>query len=308
MPLPQAVEEANRRAEELMARQQQGTPDQPAPEQQAQPQVQPQQQAEAAEPAPIIPAIEGGPEPAQWEQKYRVLQGKYRAEVVRVQDDNRTLRSRVQELEAENGELKSKPQAQATAPQIKDDLRKKYAEKYGDEFATDIAELMAQSAPAPQVDLKAVEQRLAAQEEVVAQTAKQTFFGSLTERAPQWKTLNTDDGFLTWLRDEDPLTGVSRQTLFDSAAKSLDVDRVARFFTTYSGQSVGAASQRDTRDEHVVPSTASNNPAPVPPGKAWNRQMVAQFYADVRTGRITQEQAAVIEQDIYAAQREGRLR
>ena len=49
--------------------------------------------------------------------------------------------------------------------------------------------------------------------------------------APDWETLNKDPGFLKWLSEMDPLTGVERKRMLNDAVATFGGQRVASFFT-----------------------------------------------------------------------------
>jgi hypothetical protein len=328
MPIPKAIEEQARKADELMGQGKTGSeatpPAQPAPpaptpanvattpQPASQPNVQPTAQP-TAEPAPVAQPAMPEAQPANWEQKYRVLQGKYSAEVVRVQRDaraageeNAQLKARLNDLESEIAQLKSAPAPRA--PEITPEER----EQYGEEFVNFVAKVAQANTPkAPSFDMSAVEDRLRPVEEVAVKAARATFFQDLTPLAPSWQALNTDPGFLAWLADADPLTGMQRQVLFDDAYGKLDVHRVAAFFTAYGGQSVGAVPNGlPTMEEQVGPASGGNTPPPPVPGqkRIWGRGEIAAFYEQVRRRQLTTEEAARTEAEIQAAQREGRVR
>jgi hypothetical protein len=142
------------------------------------------------------------------------------------------------------------------------------------------------------------------------------FVQQLDQSAPNWRALNNDEAFLNWLDMVDPLAGMSRQQLLDSAVKAQDAARAAAFFNAY------------TRENGVPTPTPAPTPgvnpqleALVAPGKGRGgappsnekppvtREYIAEFYRDVAAGkyrdRLAEKQK--IESDIFAAQREGRV-
>lgn len=178
-------------------------------------------------------------------------------------------------------------------------------EQYGNDFI-DMVTRVARSAAT--VDPNLV-QKVDAVEQRQLKVTRQQFFDSLGRDAPQWESLNTDEGFLSYLDTLDPYTGRQRKEIFDDAYEKLDAWRVANFFNSYaeSQQSKSVNSPTPSLADQVVPS--GNRSSSPPAGKrVWNNQQIARFYDEVRRGVHTQEEADLIEKDIFAARSEGRLR
>lgn len=288
--LPKTVEEQARLADELH-QQAYGNPDQSAPEQPVQePPNQPEQVDEPAQPVQQQPAEDA----AYWKNRFEVLEGKYRAEVPRYAEEVRQMRQQIQDLQSR---LEAQPQQllQEAAPS-------NLVEKYGEEFVEDIRKLI------PQQD-----DRLVREVEEVKRTAQQItyekFLSKLTEMVPGWERQNTDQGFLSWLGEVDQFAGRTRGDLLNEAHDRLDVSRVAAIFSAYNGNNNQSKEQqlRKTLETQVAPSTTKATVAP-PGKKIWQQAEVAKFYEDYRKGRISEADAARVEQDIFAAQAEGRLR
>jgi hypothetical protein len=297
--LPEAVEKQARLAEELH-RQAYGNPseqgaanveqgntatsegvqDQSA--QQQQEQLQQQQ-------APVEDA-------AYWKNRFDVLEGKYRAEVPRYAEQVRTLQSQVGELQRKLEDAAKVVQPAATP----DDL----LQKYGDEFVQDIRRLV------PQQD-DALRSKVETIERLTVEQLKDRFYGELDKAAPNWRVLNEDKDFLTWLSGIDSLSGQPRMILFDDAADKNDAARVANFFNNYSQPSQSKERQTSTKPDlsrEVVPETGRMTPPSPAAKKLWSQAEITRFYEDVRKGLINKDDAANIERDIFAAQREGRIR
>lgn len=257
-----------------------------------------------------------GPEPKDWEHKYRVMQGKYHHEVPALRQENQqlkgdlqALRQQVDELVAQARQPVNQPPPVTPASTIKPEEVQQYGEDFVD-FVKRVATSVAppQIAPA-KVDTSQLEARVARAENVSEAALKRQFFGDLTALSPRWEQQNTDKAFLTWLDETDPMTGMTRQAVFDDAYSKLDVNRVAAFFNTFGGSSVGAAPTGvPPANAMVTPMTMRGQPD-VPQGKRlWTSKEIGDFFNNVRTGRITPEDAARVEQDIFAAQTEGRVR
>lgn len=318
MALPRAVVEAEQRANALIE-QAKGTPADPAPEQnQAAPAAQaPAAPAPQEAPAPTAgPATPAAPAPAQtpafesaWEQKFKVLDGKYRAEVPRLHQE-------VKDLKAENATLREQLAAKPAAPQ-RLEFTAEEREQYGDDLLALVDRIATQRAAsvapaAPQVDLNPVTERMQRLERQVAETAEEGFFRKLGKLVPHYAEQNVDSGFVNWLAERDQFTGQIRQALFDDAYNALDVDRIAAFFKAYPYQSNVERTNptQPTLEQQVAPEQSRSAP-PAPAGKKqWTGKEIQDFYTQVRRGLFQgrTEEMARIEQDIFAAQQEGRVR
>lgn len=258
------------------------------------------------------------------EQKYRTLQGKYNAEVPRLHAENKSLANRLTSLEQLLASAPPPPAAPTTTPQKL--ITDKDIEDYGDsvdlmrrvsreeDFAVQakIDELTSlvrqlQSNVVPRLDQVTTRQ---------AQTDEQQFWSELAAAVPNWQATNNDADFQSWLLEVDPLTGITRQTYLDDAQRNLDVQRVIKFFTLWSGIS-GAPPARTAK-----PSAASELEAQVAPGRSRSTSApnstrgrtytpldIKAFFADVTAGKYRGREAErnTLEHDIFAAQREGRI-
>lgn len=238
------------------------------------------------------------------------MDGKYKAEVPRLQQEIKELRTSVADLQGKLAETKAQP-----APRVQFTAEER--EQFGDELLAVVARVAAAQAPAaqapaPQVDLTPVTERMQRLETVVAETAEDKFFDQLGKQVPHWEAQNVDAGFLAWLKEHDQFAGRIRQEMFDDAYNALDLKRIVAFFKGYPYQSPveRTNSNTPTLEQQVAPDVNRSAP-PVPAGKKqWTRGEVQQFYTDVRAGRFQGklDEMARIEQDIFAAQQEGRLR
>ena len=237
------------------------------------------------------------------------MNGKYQAEVPRLQQE-------IKDLKSENATLKEQLANKPAAPS-RLEFTQEEREQYGDDLLAlvdRIASARAASvAPAaPQVDLNPVQERMQRLEKFVAETAEDAFFRQLGDLVPHYKAQNVDAGFVNWLAEQDRFTGKARQELFDEAYNALDVVRIAEFFKAYPYQPTVARTnpEQPTLEQQVAPEQNRSAP-PAPAGKrTYTRGDIQKFYNDARRGvyRGREDEMARIEQDIFAAQQEGRVR
>jgi len=349
--LPKAVqkqiEEANRLAEQLNKTRLDGQA--PPPEGQAPPANDqgappPAASGEPAKPAETPPAA---PAPSEgWEQKYKVLQGKYNAEVPRLQrtvhEQSTAIAELRQQLTATQTMLASLGQRQGAAPAaaapapagtgklVKDEEVREYGEDL-----TDYIRRVAQDAVLPRVNeqiqpmKQQVEQVRSVAGQVMqrsAQTDQEKMFALLDAQVEGWQQQNEDGQFLEWLQLPDTYSGMKRMDLLKQAYERFDGPRVVAFFKGYRNEHAvvtppaaaaapaQAAPQRKLED-FVAPGTARVGATGAQDGagkRIWTQAEIKQFYDECSAGKYRtpsgQERKKQIEADIFAASREGRVR
>jgi hypothetical protein len=242
-----------------------------------------------------------------WEVKYKVLAGKYSAEVPRLSEENKDLKARLSELEAKISQLSAPPDPLSSSKLTPEEV----VERFGEDFASAVGAVAARIADSRADTLrKELTPKMDQVEQRMAKSARELFMGDLTKLVPNWKQIDIDDGFTAFLDEVDPMTGYPRRKFFNEADQSNDAARVARFFTTYTGGTTapaGKTRQSSSIEQQLSPDT-SRVSAPTPPGKkVWRRGEIAAFYADARRGRFKPDEYQRIESDIFAAQRENRI-
>lgn len=302
--VPRAVQKAEEAAErlqqELIAQQQQQPSDATPPTDQPPVETPPTDQPKAEEtPAPKNDSQT--PPPAEdWEHRFKVLQGKYSAEVPRFAAENKDLKSRLELLEQELEQMKAKP-AEPLVTQAEVD-------EYGPGLV-DLARRIAREEQAQKdAEIAKLKTQIAQLSDATSKTASNDFFKSLTAIVSDWEQINEDPGFIKWLEEVDELTGETKQNLLSRAEGARDAARVGKFFTSYKkAASSWAASSAKSLESQVVPPT-NKSPDTPPSKKVWTRAEISDFYSRVRRGDVSDKDAIAIEADITAASIEGRIR
>lgn len=263
-------------------------------------------------------------------QKYKTLQGMYNAEVPRLHSQNKEMQQKLQHMEQLLASLSEQQKEAAQQPvEVEKLVTEKDVEEYGDSIdmmrkvtreelgsvAHRIAQLedviqQFQSNVVPQVEQVAQRQ---------ATSSEQMFWSDLSNRVPDWREINDDQSFQTWLLEIDPLTGINRQTYLEDAQRSLDARRVATFFDTWrENNGVANVARSESRaqtnaselEKQVAPGRSKGSSAPKPDaGKVYTPQDIEKFFADVRQGKYKgrESERDKLERDIFAAQRENRI-
>lgn len=316
--LPKAVQRQLDAADALLA----GTNQPVAP---ATPQPSPLADPAPVEPKPVEPQVQ---EPAQptpkpvtedtWEHRYKSLQGIFNQKVPELQSQNRELAAKLQTF-AEKLETLEKQQtpAQPQAPVLDP--------KDVSEFGQDLVEMVQRQTQAVlgsvvgRVDqvvatfeqrLTKLEQALKGTEATVTMTAEEVFFTKLTALVPDWEQINTNDKFLAWLSEVDPVYGAPRQAALEAAQSRSDVVRVANVFKAFKAQAPQPPKQ-DALERQVSPSAAASSAPPAPAEKPiLSAKQVEVFYHDVATGKYRGrlDEMTRLEQMINEAMAEGRIR
>lgn len=262
-------------------------------------------------------------------QKYKTLQGMYNAEVPRLHTTNRELQSRVQQMEQLLATLSAQnntahqPAIEAS-PQVTDRDREEYGEsidvmrRVSREEVTPVLQKMGQIEKLLQQLQTNVVPQVQNLTHRQAMTAEQQFWSGLTEVVPNWRDVNNDPDFQSWLLDVDPFTGVARQTILEDAQKNLDVRRISKFFSTWleiTGQA-NAAQNTQRRapaselEKQVTPGRPRSGSTPSGgKAKVYAPTDIENFFADVRKGKYRGKEAERdrIERDIFSAQKDGRI-
>jgi hypothetical protein len=304
--VPRAVQEAEERAErlqqELIARQQQPGDNPPAdPSASENPPTDPPNNPE--NPAPTNDS-QTPPAPQQqddnWEHRFKVLQGKYNSEVPRFANELKELKTRLENLQSENEQLKIKPPEPLVTPEE--------VEEYGPGLVDLARRIAKEEMSAKDAEINRLKSQIQSISEATSNTVTNDFFRSLSAIVPDWEKLNEDPGFLRWLDEVDELTGEQRFALLDKAQAARDAARAAKFFNAYKKTSqTWAATSTQSLENQLVPTT-NKTPDTPPSKKIWTRGEITEFYSRMRRGAVSDKDAIAIEADITAASIEGRIR
>lgn len=338
--LPKAVQaqiaKANRLAEDLVASRVPAAPPTapapPAPAAAAEP---------AAPPAPPAPAPAAPPAPVDWEHKFKVLQGKYNAEVPRLTRQIQEQEQRLRDMQTQLTSLAAGKSANAGAPAQPPQRRVKDEEINA--FGPDLYDFIKRAAREElggDIDtVRTLEQRLVKTEQTaktvgdtVARSAVQQVHDLLDAEVPEWEAMNVDPTYLAWLQEVDPYTGQPRGRLLSQAYEDRDGPRVVAFFKGFKIENAAvqpppaapaapAAPPQPAVPEVqletlVAPGTPKAGPqggAPSDAGKrVWNQADAQQLYRSVnefiKKGKPVPKELRALEADLIRAQAEGRLK
>lgn len=325
--LPQAVKDAARKSEELSKQLQLAektetdNPEmvtdyiepieyvEPAP---AEPEVEPEKIEETEQPSIEEETISVEPEEEvtveeeeveeeveekDYKAMYLTLQGKYNAEVPRLAEEVRNLKS---QLEAQT-KLEDIPAASEF------ELTPEDFEDYGEEFTSLVTAF--KNLEKRNAHLEKLAQNIGT---VQGKNNKESFEATLDTLCPDWKALNVNANLITWLQEVDGFSGLTKQQVLNDAAGKFNAKTVADIFNKFKKEHAipdGKNKQPKTSlQNEVQPSTVKTETVkPRKKGKMWKRSDIAQFYRDKIDGKVSGKQADAMERDIFLANQEGRI-
>ena len=268
---------------------------------------------------------------AAWEQRYRVLQGKYDAEVPRLHRQVRGLNEKIEELQALVQSLEAKA---AEAPVLEKTGEQLLSEDDIEDYGEDLINVIKRAAKEELLpELRRLEeenarlkQHLSGVSSVVVESAKEKLERTLDSEVPSWRELNEDEEFLNWLDQYDEFSGVRRLDLLRRAYEANDAARVVAFFKGFIKEHAAlTGAYGDTKPSEEGGAKVSMETL-VAPGKpkggdaqqgrtqtderVWTQSEIAAFYRDVQRGKFNgrESEKQAIEREIVNAVKTGRIR
>jgi Mg2+ and Co2+ transporter CorA len=259
-----------------------------------------------------------GPEPKpqeegdDWEHKYRVLQGKYNAEVPRLHEENRRLREDIEFLKGKMELLQQmvvekpeEPPAQPQKTEVEDEDIKMLEAEFPEIYRA-VRKLLDRYAPKEEIESK-----LRDTEEQLKKTRYESFIKRLTELVPDWERLNSDPIFLSWLQERAPYSVRTKHELMLEAYEIGDADTVSRFFIDFKNTnqpSTISQSNTEQLESMVAPPRSKSTAAVGTQSKTvLSLRNLEQAYKDVVKGKISKEELGRLEKEYVRAMSEGRV-
>jgi len=266
------------------------------------------------------------PSTADFEHKYKTLQGMYNSEKRR----NSELQEYLNDLRTQVEELK---EAQTSKP---DQEIQEVAEKLSllspdeiEDYGSDLIDVMKRAArEAVQDEINELRAENAELKQAAGQITnrfvedeRSKLYNALDSQVENWRDINRDYEFLQWLNERDVYSGESRKTLLNKAFLANDAGRVINFFkgflnetaaVTPSGAGHQAERKKKTSLESLAsPGTGASSSADNTSnqGRMWKESDIARFYEDARKGKFKgrDDEYRRTERSIQAAMTSGRL-
>lgn len=298
-------------------------------------------EAEAEAPAPT-PEPEPESEESGLEHKYKVLQGKYNAEVPRLHKQVKTqdeligeLRQRLTNTESMLAVMNTaqkpakEPEPHSSLPEVSEDE----IDQFGPDLI-DLVERVSARRLLPEIDnalapvkesFKRVEQNTSQVHQSMARSERERVLQDLAQAVPNWEHQNEDPEFLSWLDEIDVYAGMPRGELLTEAFRSHDTPRVIAIFKGFQTENAVVTPSKEPApkkksepqaklEDYVAPGTpkTGTTSAPNESGKrVWTRADIQSFFARknelIRQGKPIPEEWQKLERDLFKAQSEGRV-
>ena len=265
---------------------------------------------------PVIP-VKGAED---FEQKYRVIQGKYDAEIPALLSQVADLTEQVRKF------MENKPNEPAKKPENFSKAIEALQEQYGPEFTDMVnnsaearATVIAKEIANQIVDerLKDVTHKVDIVAEAQVQTESERFYTAMEKGLGKgWGTgINKDPHFNTWLATpiDAELSGETYKDKLIAAHSSLDDVKALTIFNRYIKLNPQAKDTNASKlEELIIPEDKGGGDDLAnlsKEKKTYTQAEVSQFYTDSAAGKYKDrpEEKARIEADIFAAQSEGRI-
>lgn len=293
------------------------------PAQAAAPQSEPVQ---AQQPAAPGPGVAAQPVSEPWEQRYKVLEGKYRSELGRasglIENQGRMIEQLQQQLNARPVQQQPAPAADP-AQQMRnlgatDEQVKEFGPDLVQMVAT-IAQNAAGQAVAP-VNRQVQQTSRTVQEQAAdhARANNERMWMTLRAAVPDVELINASQEFVDWCALPDIFSGQPRQVGLMQAFQNGDATRVIGILNAFKEEDASSRTTANARIPQVDPATlyapgqgrVDGSAAPVTgaSGKIWSEQEIRDYYSRVQRGRVKPDERAAMAAEIALAQREGRIK
>ncbi len=260
--------------------------------------------------APTQPAVEVKPDAQSkgddgvWERRYRSLQGKYDSEVPSLHSQ---LRAQAEQLQSMAQRLQAMETAKPTEPETplvsKDDETA---------FGADLIDLIRRVSTAQfqqlaatvtgklEEKLKEIDTRVGNVSQVQAKSEEQKFWDAIDKGVPDWREINENQDFLTWLSAVDPLVGARYQDILVNAQQNLNAKQVIAVFEAWkkhAGVTPAAATQPTQADqtrqelESLAAPTSSRSTQPAAQPKTDSRIWTGAEYAQAYDPRLAKSKS-----------------
>lgn len=268
----------------------------------------------AAEVTPTTP-VEPRNDEETWEQRYKTLAGMYKAEVAReINAQMAEARRAIQNLQSQLDAQERKEPVSGNDKLVTDqdvdkfgddliDLQRRVAREVAAEFTSAINNLTQENAQ--------LREQMSRQG---SQVQSLSFEQQLATSVPDFRQINADARWVSWLNEIDPMIMAPRRVVAQQAFDEGNVEAIGHYVALFKSTLAQPTPQIDRQSElarQVTPSrSASASAASTQSAKVYTNADIERMFAKVRDHSIAQrhEQAAKLEAEINAAYMEGRVR
>jgi hypothetical protein len=176
-------------------------------------------------------------------------------------------------------------------------------------------------------ELQFLKQQVGGVRQTVAYDGQSRMYDMLKKEVPHWEQINSHPEFVRWLGVSDPLSGQIRHNMLIEAFNGQQTTRVVEFFRRFLADQATSGLQNNGQQPGMTinsggtpqvdlmalaaPGRAKTGQTQVSPDRPIvERAEISQFYRDKALGHYKgrDDEVSRIEQEIFAASREGRIR
>lgn len=283
------------------------------------PEVDPVTEAQAPQPVETVVQETRVTEPNpdnNWEQRFRVIEGKYRAEIPRLHDQNRELSERLEQA------LKALEEKAQTPVEEKKLVTDADVESFGEDMVDMVRRAAREEFDAlakkfaGELDKRfgAVAAKVEQTEQVVVKSAKDKFWDAVDTKHADFEAVNSDPRWFAFLDTRIPGSRLTRRTLAEKAIAELDaealIEQVGLFKESLpKAEPQQPTKQKPTLNSQVAPNTSgASNPSPDPVGKIWTGAEYAAALDHRNMQRMSRADYDALVAEAETAFAEGRVR
>lgn len=265
--------------------------------------------APAPRPMAAVPVAEA---PADgWQHKYSVLQGMMK----RSQEENTDKISQLEnQIEVLTVMARPTPSIQdtfhpeAAVPTDYGMTEEEIDALGGQDFVDSILKI---SAAGTATEMASLRQEISTLKNDQSESEESAFYSQLTGLSPNWRAINKSDSFQEWLEGDEGLSGIAKKNFLSNAYETQDANMAANYFNAFQALLPGSPDLNPIVTGEIIPDTGGGGGPAVPTvgGVIYSRASIKQFFKDKGLGKFKgrEAEAQAIEQDIFAAQSEGRI-
>jgi hypothetical protein len=281
-------------------------------------------------PAPPVDEPELPFEEESYKQKFLSAQGRLEKATSRIGEMSEQIASMqrsMQDLQA-RVQGSAEPQSKTYAKLITPEEEEEFGQEFLDVVGRKAQELIEPLKADYEMKFGRLEQQVKGVNGFVHQNVRDSLETTMDRDVPNWRDINYQPEFLDWLKLPDPYSGGIRMNMLKAAYDQNDTARVRAFFKGFLAEEAATTPAGYQPDRNPQPAAGGTGKIPLEslaaPGRAksaaangaptekpvFTRAQITQFYLDKTNGRFRgrESEAARIEQQIFEAQNEGRIR
>lgn len=251
-----------------------------------------------------------------WEHKYKVLSGKYDAEVPRLHASVKDLGTKLADALDEIGRLKAAASAATAQATVETAVTDKDVEIFGKDLIDLQRRIAGEVSAKFETQLNELKSRNDALQAQLEQTGNKvttmTFEQRLARDIPDFDEINDDPNWVAWLDEYDPLLRTQRRVVAQEAFNNGDVDALVDYVNVFRSttQPPKVKTKQSELERQIVPSrTSAPTAAVTPKGKMYTAAQVDGLFSKIRQLNIQGkfDEATKLDAEITAAYAEGRV-